>query len=170
MDPITRFDPTDRIQLLSDGIVGTMLYNQVTGPSDSAASKLAAAVGSVVAANALYNTTIGPAVRDLEHPELAISDAIQADLGGRPGDAVVGNAMLGVGAYGGYKAGSKAWQAYKARPQGAVAEEETTLVEGGEVAEEEGVGDMILEGAEAAVEEAVPELLAEAEFAPLLLL
>ena len=152
--------------------MGSLLYRQVTAPSDPLAFRVAAAAASLAAANTLYNTTIGPAVRDLQHPELAISDAIRADLGGQPQDAVVGNAMLAGGAYGGYKAGSKAWQAWQSRSQGAVpAEEEAApLVEGGGgVAEEEGIGDMLLEGAET-VADAVPEVLAEAEFAPLLAL
>ena len=175
-DPITRFDPTDHAQILSDGIVGTILYNQVTTRSDPLPFRLAAAAGSVEAANYLWNTMIGPAVRDIQHPELAIGDAIQADLGGQPQDAVVGNAMLAGGAYGGYKAGSKAWQAWQSRSQGAVpAEEEATplVEEGGGVAEEEGIGDgigdILLDAGEAAVD-AVPEVLAEAEFAPLLAL
>lgn len=152
--------------------MGSLLYRQVTAPSDPLAFRVAAAAASLAAANTLYNTTIGPAVRDLEHPGLAISDAIQADLGGQPQDAVVGNAMLGVGAYGGYKAGSKAWQAWQSRSQGAVpAEEEAAplVEEGGGVAEEEGIGDILLDAGEAAVD-AVPEVLAEAEFAPLLAL
>ena len=159
---ISHFDPSDRAQVLSDGLIGGLLYTRLAAPGDSTSYKLAVGLSSFAAANYLYNTAIGPTLEDLTHPGRAIVDALQSDLEGTPQDAVVGNALLAAGGYAGYQGAKRAW---KSRPQGDPDPEPAVeMTEAAPEAEavEESTGEVILESLESVGEgllDVAPELV-----------